>query len=41
MTVFPDIDAIVKFNPEPASPSTIVDLTGEEIKVVRQGEYLI
>ena len=41
MTVFPNIDAIVKFNPKPASPSTIVDLTDNNIKVIRQGEYII
>ena len=41
MSVFPDIDAIVKFNPKPASPSTIVDLTSADITVVRQGEYFI
>lgn len=38
---FPDIDAIVETESNVATPSTIVDLTGEKIKVIRQGEYKI
>ena len=38
---FPGIDAIVEAESRDASPSTIVDLTGNDIKVVRQGEYII
>ena len=41
MSAFPSIDAIVRAEPNIASPSTIVDLTSEEIKVVRQGGYII
>ena len=41
MSAFPSIDAIVKAESNIASPSTIVDLTSEEIKVVRQGGYII
>ena len=41
MTAFPNIDAIVKSDSNQASPSTIVDLTGDGIKIVRQGDYII
>ena len=41
MGLFPSIDAIVKAEPNIASPSTIVDLTGEKVKVIRQGEYKV
>ncbi len=38
---FPSIDAIVDDISKIASPSTIVDLTGKEFKVIRQGDYKI
>ena len=41
MTTFPNIDAIVVADSNQASPSTIVDLTGDAIKIVRQGDYII
>lgn len=41
INAFPSIDAVVRAETKDASPSTIVDLTADEFKVVRQGEYII
>ena len=39
---FDDLDAIVIDNPnQNAKPSTIVDLTSSEIKIIRQGDYVL
>lgn len=41
MTAFPNIDAIVVSSSKNARPSTIVDLSENGIKIVRQGDYVI
>ena len=39
--VFPEVDAVVETVVDIKKPSTIIDLTEEEIKIIRQGDYQI